>query len=197
VFFSHFGRASSRAASLAGAELGRARVRLVVDDLSMRPRALSLVVLVATLAVLSSGLGSTVSPAHAASVSSVSIGEVSISEDAGLGGAAAVDVGRALRGALNDELAQIRSSDRPRRPLIVSATLQRVSSEKLALGSKASAVISLALVRADDRVLFAELRGRASVEESSASPAAARSSALKRAVHGAMVRLPEAMRRSE
>jgi hypothetical protein len=135
--------------------------------------------------------------AQAAPATTVSIGEVKISVDAGIEGDAALELGRALRVMLNDELKQVASLGSPRRPLIVSATITRFSSERRAEASKASAAISLALLRADDRVLFAELRGRASVEETSGNLATLRSAALRRAAQRAMARLPEAMQHSD
>jgi hypothetical protein len=54
----------------------------------------------------------------------------------------------------------------------------------------------LVLRRADDQVLFAELRGRASAEESSDSVAAVQQLALRGAVRGAVARLPEAVERA-
>lgn len=112
-------------------------------------------------------------------------------------GAAALELGQALRVVLSDELAQVAKLGSPKRPLIVSATITRFSSERMAEASKASAAVSLALLRADDRALFAELRGRASVEEASGNVAALRSVALRRAARRAMERLPEAVQRSD
>jgi hypothetical protein len=143
------------------------------------------------------GLGSAASAAPAKPASLLSLGEVSIAMDAGVGGAATLEVDRALRAALAEELSQVPSPERPARPLIVSARLTRVSSERLASGLKASAAISLALLRADDQLLLGELRGHASVEEASTSPNAVRSAALRHAVHSAMTRLPQALRHSE
>jgi hypothetical protein len=75
-------------------------------------------------------------------------------------------------------------------------TLTRLSSERHQERTKASAAISLALRRADDQVLFAELRGRASVEETTNDPALLRKRALEGAVRGAVARLSEAAERS-
>ena len=163
----------------------------------MRQRLFTPALLAATVSGLVLGTVSAAPPALAASVSTVSLGEVSIAADAGIAGAAATEVGRALRAALTDELAQATHEASPRRPVIVSATLTRVSSERSAAGSKASASISLAIVRADDRVLFAELRGRAIVEESSSNLASVRRIALQRAVERAAARLPEAIHRCD
>jgi hypothetical protein len=108
----------------------------------------------------------------------------------------ALELKRELRGALTDELTSLSASDsRPEYSLVVSATLTRLSSEKGAGQAKASAAISLALRRADDQILFAEVLGRASAEEVRGSLASVRRAALRAAVRGAVARLPEAMRR--
>jgi hypothetical protein len=163
----------------------------------MWPRPLSPAALATLTGLLLGGFSSAARPAQATVPPPVSIGNVNISVDAGISGAAATEVGRALRLALSDELAQVTGVERPKRPLIVSATLTRVSSELSAEGSKASAAISLLLVRADDQVLFAELRGRASVEEASGNLASLRRAALRRALHRAVARLPEALQRAD
>jgi hypothetical protein len=134
--------------------------------------------------------------ARAAGRPAVSVGDVNVSSDAGETADAAVELTRALRLALNDELAQVAGLTNMKQPLIVSATLTRLSTERRDERVKASATISLALRRADDQVLFAELRGRASVEEASGSPASLRRAALQGAVRGAVARLPEVVKRS-
>lgn len=125
----------------------------------------------------------------------VSIGDVKIAQESGATSEAVPELGRALRAALSAELGRT-SLGAVKRPLIVSATLTQLSSERRDERTKASATISIALSRADDRVLFAELRGRASVEEASGSLASLRRAALEGAVHGAFARLPEAVKRS-
>jgi hypothetical protein len=121
------------------------------------------------------------------------VGDVSVSLDASAAGDGVPELGRALRLALNDELSRVKDLGPMRRPLIVSATLTRLSSERRDERGQASATISLALRRADDQVLFAELRGRASVEEASGNLASLRRAALQGAVRGALARLPEIM----
>ncbi len=125
----------------------------------------------------------------------VSIGDVTIAQESGASNDAVPELGRALRAALSAELGRA-SLGAVKRPLIVSATLTKLSSERREERTKASATISIALSRADDRVLFAELRGRASVEEASGNLASLRRAALEGAVHGALARLPEAVKRS-
>jgi hypothetical protein len=127
---------------------------------------------------------------------SVSVGDVSISLDASAAGDALPELDRALRLALHDELSRVTGLGPLRRPLIVSATLTRLSSERKDERAKASATISLALRRADDQVLFAELRGRASVEEASGNLASLRRAAVQGAVHGALARLADAVQQS-
>ncbi len=134
--------------------------------------------------------------ARATERAGVSIGDVSVSDDASVTGEAAAELGKALRLALSDELSRVAGLGPMKRALIVSATLTRLSSERREERAKASATISLSLRRADDQVLFAELRGRASVEEASGNLASLRRAALQGAVHGALARLPEAVQRS-
>ena len=106
------------------------------------------------------------------------------------------ELGRVLRVALSEELAALATGSTGRRPLVVSATLTKLSTERRAERARASASISLVLRRADDQVLFAELRGRASVEETSDSVATVQWEALRGAVRGAVARLPEAVQRA-
>lgn len=126
----------------------------------------------------------------------VSVGDVSVSVDASAAGDAVPELGKALRTALNDELSRVSNLRPMKRPLIVSATLTRLSSERRDERAQASATISLALRRADDQVLFAELRGRASVEEAAGNLALLRRAALQGAVRGALAHLSEAVERS-
>jgi hypothetical protein len=154
-----------------------------------RPRAAVLALCVATLLPA-------LPAASAANRAAVSVGDVNVSSDASAPGDAAAELGRALRLALNDELARFTGLGPVKRPLIVSATLTRLSSERRDQRSRASATISLALRRADDQVLFAELRGRASVEEASANLGSLRRAAVQGAVRGALTRLPEVVERS-
>jgi len=134
--------------------------------------------------------------AHAAGRPAVSIGDITVSADAGANSESVPELNRALRSALSEELSRVSGLGTVKRPLIVSATLTRISSEHLQEHTKATATISIALSRADDRVLFAELSGRASVEEASGNPSQLRRAALQGAVHGAVSRLPEAVRRA-
>lgn len=126
----------------------------------------------------------------------VSVGEVSIALDC-VGAEAAPELRRSLRAALTEELSELhRRGMVPSYPLVISATLTELSSERRERRASATAVISLALRRAEDHVLFAELRGRASAEEAAGTLASVRSAALRAAVQGAARRLPEAVRRT-
>lgn len=162
--------------------------------MTQRVHSRAVLVLLTTLAV--GGVdGSVTSRANAAERATVSIGDVRVLRESGAGDDAAADLGRAMRAALSAELG--RTAIGPTvRPLVVSATLTQLSSERRDARTKASATISIALARADDRVLFAELRGRASVEEEAGNLQALRRAAVEGAVRGAVARLPEAVRRS-
>jgi hypothetical protein len=162
----------------------------------MTQRALSRALLATLTASLLGATTTLVLPARAADRPSVSIGDVNVAVDASTSGDATPELGRALRSALSDELSRVAGLGPVKRPLIVSATLTRLSSERRDERAKASASISLALRRADDQVLFAELNGRASVEEISGNLASLRRAALQGAVRGALARLPEAVQRS-
>jgi len=133
-------------------------------------------------------------PTAAAARAPVSVGDVTVAVN---GADATPELRGALRRALIDELDELaKTGISLRHPLVVSATLTKLLSERHAERTKATAVISLALRRADDQVLFAELRGRASAEESAGNLASVRSAALRGAVRGAIGRLPEAVERS-
>jgi len=146
--------------------------------------------------LLALAAASSASPARASGRPAVRVGEVSISRDAGAAADAVPDLGKALRLALSDELSRVSNLGPLKQGLIVSATLTRLSSERREQGAQASAAISLALRRADDHVLLAELRGRASVEEPSGNLAILRRAALHGALRGALTHLPEAVQRS-
>jgi hypothetical protein len=162
--------------------------------MTQRAHSRALLAILVTLAV--GGVdGSVTGVASAAERPVVSIGDVRVSREAGASEDAVADLGRAMRAALSAELGHT-SLGPSARPLVVSATLTQLSSEKRDARTKASATISIALARADDRVLFAELRGRASVEEEAGNLPALRRAAVEGAVRGAVARLPEAVKRS-
>jgi hypothetical protein len=132
-------------------------------------------------------------PVVRAATPPVTVGDVAVAID----GEANAELRRTLRAALTDELSHLTERGVVvSRPLVVSATLTTFSSQQREQRASATAAISLALRRADDQVLFAELRGRASAEEHAGTIASVRSAALRAAVQGAVRRLPEAVRRS-
>jgi hypothetical protein len=143
--------------------------------------------------VLAAGLPSA---RAAAPVATVAVGEVVIQVEGDTPSSRALLI-RTLRTALSEELTTLSAAGSTgKRPLVVSATLTRLLTEQRDKRARATANISLVLRRADDQVLFAELRGRASAEESSDSVAAVQQMALRGAVRGAISRLPEAVRRA-
>jgi hypothetical protein len=159
---------------------------------SLSPRSLS-----ASLLTLLLGLGIGLPTVQAASrAAKVSIGDVVVHLETTTSGREA-ELSRVLRVALSEELALLAATGGTgKRALVVSATLTKLSTERRAERARASASISLVLRRADDQVLFAELRGRASVEETSDSVVTVQQEALRGAVRGAVARLPEAVERA-
>lgn len=142
-------------------------------------------------------LGSGLPTVHAAaSRSSVSVGDVVVHLEAAQSGGRQAQLQRTLRIALAEELTALAAGATGKRPLIVSVALTKLSTERNAERARATASISLVLRRADDQVLFAEVRGRASAEETSDNVASVQQAALRGAVHGAVARLPEAVQRS-
>jgi len=107
-------------------------------------------------------------------------------------GKAKPEVERELRSLLRTELAsaefaRVRTSER----YVISATLVRLDSVQSAEAARATCVVSVAILR-DGSILHALINGRAIAEENSVP--AARSDALRAAVHSAMVRVPKALR---
>jgi hypothetical protein len=136
---------------------------------------------------------------HAASVTrtgKVSLGDVVVQLDDEALGSRQAELTRTLRTALAEELKTLAAPATGKRSVVVSAALTKLSTERRAERARATAGISLVLRRADDQVLFAELRGRASVEEASDSVAGVQQAALRGAVRGAVARLPEAIERA-
>jgi hypothetical protein len=141
------------------------------------------------------GLGTGLPTVQAATASNVSVGDIVVQLESATGLREA-ELTKALRAALADELTPLAQAGATgKRPLVVSAALTKLSAERRAERARATASISLVLRRADDQVLFAELRGRASVEETSDNVAAVQRAALRGAVRGAVARLPEAVQR--
>jgi len=162
----------------------------MLPSLSPRSRSAALLTLLLALVV---GLPTV---QGASSAARVSIGDVVVELERTVGGREA-EFGRVLRVALAEELAALAATGGTgKRPLVLSATLTKLSTERRAERARASASISLVLRRADDHVLLAELRGRASVEETSDSVVTVQREAVRGAVRGALARLPEAVRRA-
>jgi hypothetical protein len=106
-------------------------------------------------------------------------------------GKAKPEVEGELRSLLRSELAsaefsRLKTSER----YVLSATLVRLDSVQSAESARAVCVISVAILR-DGSTLYALIHGRATAEEAKAP--AARSDALRAAVHSAMVRVPKAL----
>jgi hypothetical protein len=162
----------------------------------MAQRGISQVWLSLLLGLTSTAASASPSKADATN-SKVWIGEVNVASDVtSIDGTAAELLGPALRSALNEELGLISSLNSVKRPIVLSATLVGMKSERRDEKTKATASISLVLRRADDQIIFAELRGHASAEEAAGNLATLRRAALQGAAHGALSRLPEAVRHS-
>jgi hypothetical protein len=84
------------------------------------------------------------------------------------------------------EFARIKTNER----YVLSATLVRLDSTESAGAARATCVVSVAILR-HRSTLYALVQGRATVEEAKA--AAARSDALRAAVHSAMVAVPKTL----
>ncbi|HEY0464189.1 MAG TPA: hypothetical protein VGC79_08275, partial [Polyangiaceae bacterium] len=111
----------------------------------------------------------------------------------------AIGVGKAkpevegeFRSLLRTELASSEFSRlKTNQRYVLSATLVRLDSVQSADSARATCVVSVAILR-DGSTLYALIHGRATAEEAKAP--AARSDALRAAVHSAMVRVPKALR---
>jgi hypothetical protein len=107
-------------------------------------------------------------------------------------GKAKPEVAGELRLLLRAELASAEFSRvKTNQHYVLSATLVRLDSVQSAESARATCVISVAILR-DGSTLHALIHGRATAEEDQAP--AARSDALRAAVHSAMVRVPKALR---
>jgi hypothetical protein len=116
---------------------------------------------------------------------SVSLGEVAVLPHAALG------MTSALKTALESELHDL-DLRATRKDAILSASLVKLDAERgPGIVSSATCVISITLRSRNDGVLFAVLEGRARAQGSSDHVP---ESAIRGAVHGALVRVPEALR---
>jgi len=101
-------------------------------------------------------------------------------------------VERELRSLLRAELTSAEFSRvRTRTHYVLSATLVRLDSIQAGESARATCVVSVAVLR-DGSTLHALINGRATAEQAQAP--AARSDALRAAVHSAMKRVPNALR---
>jgi len=106
-------------------------------------------------------------------------------------GEAKPEVERELRSLLRAELASLEFSRvKTNEHYVLSATLLRLDSVQSADSARATCMISVAILRGDS-TLYALIRGRATAEEAKAP--AAKSDALRAAVHSAMLRVPKAL----
>jgi hypothetical protein len=107
-------------------------------------------------------------------------------------GKAKPEVQSELRSLLRAELASAEFARiKTRQRYVISATLVSLDSIQSGESTRATCVLSVAILR-DDSTLHALIQGRASAEEAKAP--AARSDALRAAVHSAMARVPKALR---
>jgi hypothetical protein len=107
-------------------------------------------------------------------------------------GNAKPEVESELRSLLRAELASAEFSHvKTNQRYVLSATLVRLDSVQSAESARATCVLSVAILRSGS-TLHALIHGRATAEEAKAP--AARSDALRAAVHSAMRRVPKALR---
>ena len=107
-------------------------------------------------------------------------------------GSAKPEVETELRSLLRAELASAEFSRvKTNQRYVLSATLVRLDSVQSAESARATCVLSVAVLRGGS-TLHALIHGRATAEEAKAP--AARSDALRAAVHSAMRRVPKALR---
>lgn len=121
-------------------------------------------------------------------------GEVPISLGSIGVGTAKAEVLPQLRALLRAEMSSAdfaRVKTRERYEL--SATLLRLDSTQSSDSVRATCVVSVALLREKGATLYALIHGSATAEEAKTQVDAARSDALRAAVHSAMVRVPQAL----
>ena len=110
-------------------------------------------------------------------------------------GTAKPEVRGELRALLRAELASADFAHiKTRERYALSATLVRLDSVPSNDSVRATCVVSVALLRDGGSTLFAVIHGRATAEEAKEYADAARSDALRAAVHSAMIRVPLALR---
>jgi hypothetical protein len=107
-------------------------------------------------------------------------------------GKAKPEIASELRSLLRAELASAEFSRlKTSEHYVLSATLVRLDSVQSSDSARATCVVSVAILQGGS-TLYALIHGRATAEDAKAP--AARSDALRAAVHSAMVRVPKALR---
>lgn len=125
---------------------------------------------------------------HAAG-STIRLGEVT-TKTAG----ASARVERQFRALLAREIDRITTNTaRREEQYVLSASLVRLEARESADASRATCVVSATLRRASGGVLVAMMRGRGTAEDDRGALDDAVSHALEAAVHGAVVRVPDAL----
>ena len=131
-------------------------------------------------------LGLLVSGTASAETKKVSLGEVSVVPRAD------GTVAPFLRTTAESELGAL-DLTHVRRDAVLSVSLVRLDTEQQANGTSVTCVVSATLRTKTGGTIFAILEGRARVDSSSD---AAKRQSLQSAVHGAMTRIPEALKRA-
>lgn len=105
-----------------------------------------------------------------------------------------VRVERKFRALLLRELDGLTlESGRKREAYVLSASLVRLEAKDAKEGARATCVVSTTLRRAESGSIVAMMRGRGTAEDEPGASAQAVDLALEAAVHGAVVRVPEAI----
>ncbi len=138
--------------------------------------------------VLSFGVLSIGAPTADAESRHLSLGEVAVSPAAGAAGKS--DVIPSLKIALDAEMREL-DLRAARKDAVLSVSLVKLETEQQHTGTSATCVISATLRSRDGGAIFAILEGRARAQGQSAR---IHESALRGAVHGALSRVPEALK---
>ena len=104
-----------------------------------------------------------------------------------------LDLPRALRAALDEELPTVDLTHARRRPVILSISLVQMDTQATSAGSSTTCVISATLRNKRGGNLFAVLQGRAQAQDAAKARRSTEHAALRSAVQGALSRLPEAL----
>lgn len=104
-----------------------------------------------------------------------------------------MDVRSVLRKTLAEELPSVDLSRARHRPVILSVSLLQMQTESTKGSSSTHCVVSATLRTKQGNNLFAVLEGRAYAEDAAKERNATEQAALRRAMQGALARLPEAL----